>query len=677
MRNAIALLLSLSVVLVSACSSLSPPAQADSPTQPAIGDRIYLPILAANYTPLWIALGTPNTGQGISQHDGGDADTEAISGFEGGRRTGNGRSLPAADGNNVPDFYMHFRVDDPIIWAGEPTSRVRIDVVYLDRGQDLFTIQYDAQSGGPLGDGRFKDGAFMAKSDTQQYQTAVFSLCDAHFANRNNGADFRIDDRGDGAETIRDVTLTLLEPLASRKINVDSCGANPWDSEPDSEAIQACIDQACDGDTITFTSGTDTPGYQGYVIDKTVFLVATSARRNLIFTSTDPANRARLQANANLNGFLVRLYPRSRVVDPGSIDDITISHLVLDGGRDVRRCFGPDGISDGVGDNWGSWLPECPAVDDPWCKPGTLSMGGAMVWEDTTQNYLATPALWGTGLVVDGVLVLNTECGTAVHLDGAGGIIENSVIEGAGDHIHAPGCIPNDDDEATGGWSDGITLAGPGHLVQNNTILNPSDVGIVFFGGRNSRFIGNTVRVGAGNYGAFAGIAIHPWIFGDVSGGVVTGNQILNEGDSACGGIHAGINIGQHMWGGGCFWGAHPSAVGNANTCVLDPPPPSGSWCEGGAMCQEWAHVAAEESLTLTDNFVAGAQVNYLVEGLDLMGTFIESGNTSGSPRMTDWETATAGCTIEGVTHSWAAIDRVAFHPTLDGWTAQRIHCER
>jgi len=69
--------------------------------------------------------------------------------------------------------------------------------------------------------------------------------------------------------------------------------------------------------------------------------------------------------------------------------------------------------------------------------------------------------------------------------------------------------------------------------------------------------------------------------------------------------------------------------------------------------------------------------VNYLIDGLDLVGTLIESGNTSGPPRMTDWESAKAGCIINGVTDRWGTIDRVAHHPTLDGWTDQRIHCER
>jgi hypothetical protein len=86
--------------------------------------------------------------------------------------------------------------------------------------------------------------------------------------------------------------------------------------------------------------------------------------------------------------------------------------------------------------------------------------------------------------------------------------------------------------------------------------------------------------------------------------------------------------------------------------------------------------VAEGATFTLQDNYVSGAQVNYLIEGLDLMGTLVESGNTSGSPRMTDWEDD-ANCWMGGECDTWGTIDRAAHHPALDGWTDQRINCER
>jgi hypothetical protein len=641
---------------------------------------VYLPFVASEYTPLSILLGQNNIERGIFLDEGGDMDTEVVSvgsPATKARRTGNGQILTAPDGNQAQDNFMQFRIDDSAIFAGVPTSRVRIEIEYFDQGTDTFSIQYDALSGGYFGDGRFKDGGTVTKANTQRLQTAVFNLCDAYFANRDNGADFRIDDRGNGAETIRKVKVTLLPAPGTQAINVDSCGANPWDANADSDAIQACIALACDGDTVTFTSGLDSLGYQGYMIDKTIFLVATSPKSNLTFTSTDPTNHALLKATSDLKGFVVHLLARSRISDPGAVDDITISHLTLDGGRDVRSCFGPDGSRDGVDDNWGSWLPECTVANDPWCDPGTLQLTGASDSYDPSQDYMNNPGLWSTGIMVDDIVALQTECATAIALNGAAGTIKNSTITTAGDHVHVEGCTPSENDEGIGDWSDGITFNGPGFLITGNTITDPSDVGIVFFGGKNTIIMSNTIQVSSGNYGAFAGIAVHPWGFGDVSGVQVVGNQVISQGDESCGGIHAGINIGQHMWGGGCVGSPTPSAMGNPGVCLVDPPQPSGTLCTVNTLCQEWAYVAAGQTFTLTGNYVSGAQVNYLIEGLDLVGTLVESGNTSGSPRMTDWEAAKTGC-WNGVDYdTWGAIDRVANHPTLPGWVNQRIHCCR
>jgi len=188
---------------------------------------------------------------------------------------------------------------------------------------------------------------------------------------------------------------------------------------------------------------------------------------------------------------------------------------------------------------------------------------------------------------------------------------------------------------------------------------------------------GNTVGVSEGHYGVFAGIAVHPWWFGDVSGGQVIDNVVVSRGDTICGGMHTGINIGQHMWGGGCVQTSPPAAVGNTGTCTAEPPQPLGTLCTPGALCQEWAYVAAGATFTLKDNYVSGAQINYLIEGLDLVGTLVESGNTSGPPQMSDWEAAKLGCYANGTVDYWGAIDRVAHHPTLPGWTDQRVHCER
>jgi hypothetical protein len=423
----------------------------------------------------------------------------------------------------VPDSFIQFDVEDAVFLAGWPTPSVLIEVEYLDQGTDVFTLQYDAASGGPYDDGRFLESRPVVKTDSGDFKTAAFVFKNVYFGNRDNGADFRIDDKNDGAETIRQVKITLL-PIPN-VINVDDCGANPWDDQPDSSAIQKCIDRAQEGDIVTFTSGEDTPQYRGYLIDKTIFLEAVSPRSYLTFTSTNPENPALLQATAELEGFVVRLFSRSRIGNPGKIDFITLSHLHLDGNRQERVCLGSDGIYDGVNDNWGSWLPECTQGGDPWCAPGTLGLDGGLDWTVAGQNYATHPDTWSTGHLIEDVHITNTECGTAFGMGGADNVIQNNTIETAGDHVHASGCTQTDDSEGVGDWSDGITFVGPGHLVMNNTVIDPSDVGIVFFGGHGTVIRGNTIQVTTGNHGAFAAIAIHPWSIGDVSFGQEYGDQ--------------------------------------------------------------------------------------------------------------------------------------------------------
>ena len=72
------------------------------------------------------------------------------------------------------------------------------------------------------------------------------------------------------------------------------------------------------------------------------------------------------------------------------------------------------------------------------------------------------------------------------------------------------GCSNVDADGDWGAWSDGITLSGSGHRVIGNTVVDPSDIGIVYFGGKDTIISGNTVRITQGNRGAFAGIAVIP-----------------------------------------------------------------------------------------------------------------------------------------------------------------------
>ena len=632
------------------------------PATPVIETRILLSI----------SLGQANKSEGITLDQGGDVDTQPVNAGDppgGARISGNGQPLTET-GNGIPDSYFQFNVDDRQLSGGKPTPHVRIEVDYFDQGTDSFSLQYDAlPSAGS--DGIFAGGGSVVKSDTKLFRTAAFDLCDANFANRDNGADFRIADNGDGAEIIRSVRISGL-PAGNSTFQADDFGADPFDDQPDSGAIQSLLDSTCSGDTIVFNSPSHDPKYQGYLIDKTLFLTGMSAKHDLVFTSSDPNDHALLKATADLKGFVVRLYARSRFNNAGDIDDINFGNIDVNGGRDLRKCLGRDEKINGVDDNWGSWLPECTEAGDPWCSPGNIGMDGGVDWNDVTQNYQANPARWSTGIVVHDLVNSQAECGTALAFGSAGGKIQNVTIDTAGDHVHAAGCDYTDNDGDRTGWSDGITLFGTAQTVTGNTIINPSDVGIVYFGGKDTVIANNIIKVTQGNYGTFAGIVVHPWSFGDVSGVQLAGNQITSEGDTRCGGMHTGINIGSHMWGGACTENATGAVFGNSGSCTNEPDISKVAACTTGK-CQLWAYLPAGATLTMKDNTVTGAQINYLIEGFDILGRFIDENNISLAPRISDWDAAKTGC--NGVT--WGALDKAAHHPGLPGYTDLRIHCER
>jgi hypothetical protein len=139
---------------------------------------------------LSIVLGSVNQSDGIKLDSGGDTDTAVVvagSPPQEARISGNGKALPARDGNSVPDFFLQFNVDDVRFYAGSPTAHVQVEVDYLDQGTDTFSIQYDATPSAG-GDGLFLGGGAVIKTGPGVFRTAVFNLCDAYFANRDTGA---------------------------------------------------------------------------------------------------------------------------------------------------------------------------------------------------------------------------------------------------------------------------------------------------------------------------------------------------------------------------------------------------------------------------------------------------------------------------------------------------------
>jgi hypothetical protein len=152
-------------------------------------------------------------GDGIRAVTGGDVDTVGVvagSPPQQARRTGNGEEL-GSEYSSV-DYYLSFSIDDEFLFDGSPTTHVEIIVEYFDEGTDQFTVEYDAIPGGPGDERAFKLSQIVLKTDSGEFREVTFYFPDALFANRQNGQDFRISDWGDGAETIRRVTVTRIMP---------------------------------------------------------------------------------------------------------------------------------------------------------------------------------------------------------------------------------------------------------------------------------------------------------------------------------------------------------------------------------------------------------------------------------------------------------------------------------
>ncbi|WP_345349420.1 GH92 family glycosyl hydrolase [Actinoallomurus liliacearum] len=135
-------------------------------------------------------LGATDTECGLRLRDNGDGHTTPVT--VGGR---SGRST--TDGSP----YEYFDVDNTIVPGGHYTATVTID--YYDHGTGNWSLQYDST------DGAYKQSPSIAKTGTDTWKTATFTVDDAAFGNRENaGSDFRLANGGD-VGTIGRVHVTV------------------------------------------------------------------------------------------------------------------------------------------------------------------------------------------------------------------------------------------------------------------------------------------------------------------------------------------------------------------------------------------------------------------------------------------------------------------------------------
>ncbi len=199
---------------MSACDSNSDNVQESEGVETiSIPQQIEISSLEPAIQQKFLVFDADHMNDGLILHSGGDIDVEEVTlqnspmtAFQ----TGSCQVLPADDGNTDYDVALRILIDDGFMYQGLPTSKVQIEVEYLDQGTDQFNIQYDSLKGGP-----FTDTEMITKTGTNEYRTAVFVLDDAYFGNSQYGGDFRIWDQCDGSEIIRRITVTLLEDDAA------------------------------------------------------------------------------------------------------------------------------------------------------------------------------------------------------------------------------------------------------------------------------------------------------------------------------------------------------------------------------------------------------------------------------------------------------------------------------
>ncbi len=121
--------------------------------------------------------------------------------------------------------YLYFQAATNFLYQatnalGDNMSSIYVAVEYLDVGNDLWQLQYDAlpDPANPNPDvDRFtisQTFGDVAKNNSGQWLTKVFHLPFAYFGKRQpGGADFRIWDEGDGPEYIRKVSISTTNPI--------------------------------------------------------------------------------------------------------------------------------------------------------------------------------------------------------------------------------------------------------------------------------------------------------------------------------------------------------------------------------------------------------------------------------------------------------------------------------
>ena len=106
-----------------------------------------------------------------------------------------------------PGRYLYFQLHDSFAFDLEPQP-VTITIEYYDGGCKGFRLEYDSlDPKGSVRDGAFKASRDVSIEGTNAWKTASFTVNDARFAKRCNGADFRLAVAGPGDLSVARATV--------------------------------------------------------------------------------------------------------------------------------------------------------------------------------------------------------------------------------------------------------------------------------------------------------------------------------------------------------------------------------------------------------------------------------------------------------------------------------------
>jgi len=144
--------------------------------------------------------------------EGADAGVRIVASGDGAfiRTERAGRACVESTPTRYAGRYLYFDLDPSFAFEIEPQP-MRITVEYLDAGCDALQLEYDSlDPGGSVREGAFKAGGRVETAGSGRWLSAQFEVADARFADRTNGADFRLAVLGAGELAVAAVRVEKL-----------------------------------------------------------------------------------------------------------------------------------------------------------------------------------------------------------------------------------------------------------------------------------------------------------------------------------------------------------------------------------------------------------------------------------------------------------------------------------